>query len=202
MTARSVRAWLTAWSTAWLTAYVPVFRRHRPRVALALGAWLPGWVLRLTLATSVPALASLVGGGSIAWFVVALLAVAVLGWPSGAAPGAVVVFLALLAATRPESPAPLAVAALLAGLPALVQFGALIGRAGWSARIELAVLVVPLPRFLVIQAVVQPLALVGGWIAGQDVLAGPGWILLPILAGLGLGVISYGWLPRLRPRAD
>lgn len=199
---RSGPARALAWLTAWLTAYVPIVRRHRPRVRLELGPWLPGWLLRLVLAVSVFALAAVVGGGRLAWGVLVVLAACVFVWPSGVAPGAAVIFLALLLATRPESPSPLLVAVVLAGLPAVLQFGALLGRTGPAARIEPSVLLVPVPRFLVVQAIVQPLALLGGWLAGQDVLAGPGWILLPILAVAGLGVISFVWLPRLQAPAD
>ncbi len=39
----------------------------------------------------------------------------------------------------------------------------------------------------------QPLALVGGWLAGWDL----GLALLPLIAVLGLAVVSYVWLPSL-----
>ena len=195
---RTVR--VRAWVAAWLEAYVPLLRRRRPRTGIQLGPWLPGWVLRLVSAATILGLAAAAGAGSVAWVVVAGIAAWLLARPSGIAGGAAVVTLALLLALRPEPVAPLVLAVVLVLLPASIQLAALLGGTGVFARIELPVLLAPLPRFLAVQALVQPLALIGGWLAGQDVLAGPGWVVLPLLAVLGIGVLSFVWLPRLRAR--
>ena len=197
---RLVRA--RAWATAWIEAYVPLLRRRRPRTGIELGTWLPGWVLRLVSAAAILGLASAAGAVSVAWVIL----IGIAGWmvarPSGVAGGAAVIAVALLLALRPEPVTPLVLAIVLVVLTASVQLAALLGGTGIFARIELPVLAAPLPRFLAVQALVQPLALVGGWLAGQDVLAGPGWVVLPLLAVLGLGVLSFVWIPRLRAQAD
>ncbi len=193
-----VRAWLDAW----LTAYVPWWRRRRPRVALELAGWVPGWLLRVVAAALLLGLTGLLQPGSFGWFLSSVLALITLVWPAGVGTGAAVILLGLLLASQPDLPSPVIVAVFVAGLPALVQLCALIGRTGAGARIELGALTAPLPRFLLIQLVVQPMALFGGWLAGQDALVGESWILLPLIAVVGLGVISLVWLPRLGRRID
>jgi hypothetical protein len=191
---RTLRRWLTAW----LDAYVPVFRRRRPPVGVELRAWLPGWLLRLVPALAVLGLSTLLDGGPLARFVLTLIALAVYVWPYGPAPAVAVVGCALLLATAPQPSDPRITAVLVAALPAIMQFSAVLGRAGLSARIELGAFVPGLPRYALIQLVVQPLALVGHWVAVLELPSGPPTLALVLLALLGIVVVSFGWLPRLR----
>lgn len=201
----SLAARAAGWLAAWLDAYLPRLRRRRPSVLIRTGPALPGWAVRIALALLGLGLANLVGAGGAPWLLIVVLAVLVVGWPSGFPTVALVIVIALIAAMAAVPPSPLLGAVLVAGLPALVQLGAVAGRAGWTARIEVAALVAPLPRFVLIQAVAQPLALLGGWLAGSlgnwlsaERSAPPAsWIVLPIVAVLGLGVLSFGWLPGL-----
>ena len=183
-------------TTAWLAAYLPRLTERRPPVQVDVGAWLPGWSLRLALGALALGCALSVVGGPVAWILLIGLSAAVVVWPSGVAPSAVVVAIAIVHAAGPQTEhgeAMLHTALLLLGLHALAQWGLLIGRASWTGKVELGALLAPLPRFLGIQAFVQPLALLGGWLAGRT----PGPAVLPLLAVLGLGLVAYLWLPRL-----
>ncbi len=188
--------------TAWLAAYLPRLTERRPSVQVVLGAWLPGWGLRLALGALALSCASLVVRGPAAWVVLIALSAAVVIWPAGVAPAAIVVVLGVVYAARGPSTgsgteaALLQTALLLLGLHALASWALLIGRASWKTRVELGALVAPLRRFLGVQAFVQPLALLGGWLAGRT----PGLAVLPVLAVLGLGLVAYLWLPRLPER--
>ena len=116
-----VRAWLDAW----LTAYVPWWRRRRPRVALELAGWVPGWLLRVVAAALLLGLTGLLQPGSFGWFLSSVLALITLVWPAGVGTGAAVILLGLLLASQPDLPSPVIVAVFVAGLPALVQLCAL-----------------------------------------------------------------------------
>ncbi len=181
-----------SWSSAWLTAYLPRLALRRPRVHVALGAWLPCWSLRFALGVMALLCAAMVVRSPLAWVVLILLTIAVVVRPSGIAPAALIMALALTMAVGPEGTA-LRTGLLIIGLHAVAQLGVLLGRASWTARVEIGALAVPLRRFLGIQAFVQPLALIGGWLAGRDL----GLALLPLLASLGLVVVTYVWLPGL-----
>jgi hypothetical protein len=162
-------------------------------------------LLRLVPALTVLGLSTLLDGGPLAQFVLTVIALAVYAWPSGPAPAAAVVGCALLLATAPQPSDPLITAVLVAALPALMQVSAVLGRAGLAARIELAVFVPGLPRYALIQLVVQPLALLGHWVAILELPSGAPTLALVLLALLGIVVVSFGWLPRLRaagPPAD
>lgn len=183
---------------AWFAAYLPRVTERRPSVQVELRAWLPGWALRLALGTLALGCASLVVRGPVAWTLLIALSVAVVIRPSGLAPAAIVVVIAIVYAARGPLPDPSTssgteAALLLLGLHALAQWAVLVGRASWSARIEVGALLAPLPRFLGVQVFVQPLAVLGGWLAGR----GAGLAALPLLAVLGLALVAYMWLPRL-----
>ena len=180
------------WAAAWLTAYLPRLALRRPQVHIALGPWLPCWGLRLALGVLALLCAAMVVRSPLAWVGLILLAIAVVVRPSGIAPAALIMAVALSMAVGPEGTA-LRTALLIIGLHAVAQLGILLGRASWTARVEIGALAVPLRRFLGIQAFVQPLALVGGGLAGWDL----GLALLPLIAVLGLAVVSYVWLPSL-----
>jgi hypothetical protein len=180
------------WWRAWWSAYLPAVARRRPRVRLRLGPSLPCWLLRIVVGLLVVACGATVLRGPLAWVVLIMLAAALVAWPAGVGAGAIVIVIAVMVAAGPPLGNPVT-AGLVAGLPALVQLAQLIGRTSWAARIGLRALVVPLPRFLAIQAFVQPLALLGAWLRGVDLALA--W-LAPV-ALLGVGVLTYRWLPRL-----
>lgn len=182
---------------AWLSAYLPRLTERRPRVKTDVAVWLPSWGLRLALGALALACAFSVVGGPLSGILLVGLAAAVVVWPSGVAPAAVVVVIAVVIAAGGPGNDWVQTALVLLGLHALAQWALLVGRTSWTAKIEVGALLAPLPRFLGIQAFVQPLAVLGSWLAGRT----SGLDVLPLLAVLGLALVAYLWLPRLGERA-
>lgn len=183
------RAWLTA---IW-TAYLPRSAAPRPAVRLELSPWVSASVLRLVAGLLALVAAAQVGQGPVTGTVLALLALAVVVFPGGVAPAAVIAVVALVAVLSPAPSSPWPAALLIAALHAMAQLSLLVGRVSWRARVELRALVRPAPRFFVVQLGVQTLAWLGGGLRDYRLDLG----VLPLLALLGLGVVTFVWLPRL-----
>ena len=167
--------------------------RPLPRVEVALGAWVPGWVLRLVQATVALCCVALVQPGQGIWFLAVLGTVLLVLRPSGMVAACFVVALGLrLAVTAPE---PYAVMSflLLFGVHLLVQLARMGSAVPWLARVELRVLLPTLSRFLWVQALAQLLALGGAALTSQS-LALP-W--LPVLVGASLSVLGWSLLSQL-----
>lgn len=167
--------------------------RNRPRVQIETGPWVPGWALRVGL------IALALGSGLVVakspLLVVGLIAVVVflLVRSVGLAPA----FFAIWCGVALTFSTPgwgWQTHLLLLVAPMVLQLGASIGHTAFLARYEWAALLPAALRVAVIQLIVQPLAALGGWLATRE-LSIPG---TPLVAGLGLVLLTYGWVSRLR----
>jgi hypothetical protein len=172
---------------------LPALRSRRRRVQLGLGPTLPGWLLRGLLPVLAAVAVGAAGAGSALLWVGLLIGVGAMVRPGGAWPVAVVGFVALVLLFAGDGPwRPGAFVSLAAG-HLLVQLAALLGPFGWSVRVEPAVLLALLRRYLPVQAATQLVALVGGVVAqGRFEL----WWLGP-LAALAVAVLVVVLGPRL-----
>jgi hypothetical protein len=168
-------------------------QRPLPRVRIALGAWVPGWVLRLVQALVALSCVALVHPGSGVWFLGALSALLLVLRPSGLVAACFVVFLGFRLAVTPAEPYAASSFLLLFGVHLLVQLARAGSAVPWSARVELQVLVPTALRFVRVQALAQLLALGAAALTARS-LALP-WV--PVLVGAALTVLGWRLLSLL-----
>jgi hypothetical protein len=172
---------------------LPSLRHRRPRVQLALGPAVPGWLLRALLLVLAGVAVQAAGAGSTLLGVGLLVAVGPVVRPGGAWPVVVVGFVAVVALTAGDGAWRPGAFVALAASHLLVAVAALLGPFGWSVRVEAAVLLVLLRRHLPVQAATQLVALVGAVVAQGRVELG--W--LGPLAALAVGALVVVLGPRL-----
>lgn len=168
-------------------------QRPLPRVRIAVGPRVPGVVLRLVVALVAVASASLLVTGPVSTFIAVAGAVLLLVRPSGASCAGYAFALGFALAVSATEPFALRSFLLLFGVHLLVQLGSVAGLAGWTVVLDLRVLVSPLRRFLVIQVLVQLLAL-GGAALSSTAVTLP-WV--PVLVGVALTATAWLLLSRL-----
>lgn len=171
-------------------------QRPLPRVRIRLGARVPGAVFQLVVAAVALGSAWLVVTGPVSTFFAVAGAVLVLARPSGIACAGYAVGLGFLLAVSSSEPFAPRSFLLLFGVHLLVQLGAVASSVGWSAVLDLRVLVSPLRRFVVVQALAQLLALGGAALASASVTLP--WV--PVLVGVALTALAWMILSRLTER--
>ncbi|SDR75112.1 hypothetical protein SAMN04488543_0325 [Friedmanniella luteola] len=177
---------------------LPSLRPRRRRVQLGLGPTLPGWLLRGLLLVLTGVAVTAAGAGTTLLWIGLLLGLGPVVRPRGAWPVAVVGFVAFVQLTAGDGAWRPGAFVALAASHLLVQLAALLGPFGWSVRVEPAVLLVLLRRYLPVQAATQLVALLGAVVAQGRVQV---WWLAP-LAALAVGALVVVLAPRLtaRPR--
>ncbi|CAA9400678.1 MAG: hypothetical protein AVDCRST_MAG75-2122 [uncultured Propionibacteriaceae bacterium] len=182
---RLVRA-LRLGSAAW--------QRPLPRVRIDAGVVLPAWVVRLAmLAVGFGCGLLVVPPTFFAGFVVAVAVLTMVVRPGGAGPAGFVTAAVVMLALGSDGEFAATGLLLLAGLHLLTLLGALVAELSWGALIELRSIWPSARRFLIIQAGVQPLALLGAWLSGQAVTIA----VLPVLAGFGVTAFAAWLLPQV-----
>ena len=172
---------------------LPTLRPPRPRVRLALGPAVPGWLLRLPCMALVGVAVVGAGAGDVLTVLGLLLAVGLVVRPGGAWPVVALGFVAFVLLTAGGGPWRSGAFVALATGHLFVQLAALLGPCGWSVRVELGVLLVALRRYLPIQAAAQ-LSLLAGAVVASGRLELP-W--LAPAAGLAIGAVVLWLAPRL-----
>jgi len=172
---------------------LPSLRPRRRRVQLGLGPTVPGWLLRGLLLVLAGVAVGAAGAGSALLWIGLLLGVGAVVRPGGVWPVVVVGFVAFVLLTAGDGPWRPGAFVALAASHLLVQLGALLGPFGWSVRVEPAVLLVLLRRYLPVQAASQLVALVGAVVARDRIEL---WWLGP-LAALAVGALVVVLAPRL-----
>jgi hypothetical protein len=167
--------------------------RPLPRVTVAMGRWVPVLVLRVGVAAVALACLALLAPGTAIWVLGSLAAVAIVLRPSGIVVSIFAVALGLRLALTGSEPFAWRSFALLFGVHLLVQLGRLVSNVGWSARVDLGVLVSPARRFLLLQAFAQLVALGGALLTSASVTVP--W--LPVLVGVALTLLAWLLLSRL-----
>ncbi len=173
----------------------PESQRPLPSVGIELTRPVPGWVLRLVgLAIGIGCLLSIRPAVPL----LVMAAAALLVWlirPGGFAIAgfAVLIGIGLLILSDPWAPGGFIATA---AVHLMLALSCLLGSANWSARFELSLLRPVLVRWLVIQAVVQAVGLIGRWI-GTLQLTLP---VLPLLAGAALVGFAIWIFPRIARR--
>lgn len=159
----------------------PESQRPLPPVRIELTRAVPGWALRLAgVAIGGVCLLVIPLGGPM----LVLAGLALLAWlirPGGFAIAVytVLIGIALLILSDPFAPGGFVATA---AVHLMLSLSCLLGSAGWSTRFELSLVRPVLLRWLVIQAVVQTIGLLGRWI-GTLQLVLP---VVPLLAGAAL----------------
>jgi hypothetical protein len=166
-----------------------------PSVLVSTGTWLPCWVLRLIIVGVAIGTAAVIIHGVFGWLVVAATALLIMVEPAGAGAALLAVVLGFSLLVSPAAPLAPRTFALIAGTHAVLQLAALVGRTGWKAHVELAVLLAPARRFVAIQLVAQTLGGFGGVLTGHAVVV---WV--PVVAAAALLLLALWWLPRLGVR--
>lgn len=175
----------------------PVVDRQR-EVTVSIGPYAPGWLLRLSGPAVAVGCAMLTDAPSELVLITAGLAVLTAIWPAGVAPTTLALLLGLLTLSLPSEPYDPRALVLLAGVHLTLQLTALAGRSSWRRRAELSALWPPLRRYLLIQALVQPLALTAGLLRAEQ-MSVP-W--LSALGGLALTGTVLWLLVRLRQKTS
>lgn len=169
-----------------------VHRQHE--VTVATGPYAPGWLLRLSGPAVAVGCAAITDASSELVLITVGLAVLTAIWPAGLAPTTLALVLGLLTLSLPSEPYDFRALLLLAGVHLTLQLTALAGCSSWRCRVELSALAPPLRRYLIIQAFVQPLALIAGLLRAEHVSVA--W--LPAVGGLALTGTVLWLLARLR----
>jgi hypothetical protein len=172
--------------------------RQRPAVTVRLHRWVPGWAIRVCCVLVAAGCVLLTEAPSPLTWIVSVLAVLLLGWPSGMLPAVVAVLIGLCTLYLDPTATDIRPFMILAGVHLQVQLAALIGRTGWRARIELGVLVAALRRYLPIQAVAQAVALLGLTLTRQRLEVA--W--LPVLGVVSLTLVVIWLVAQLRAGVD
>jgi hypothetical protein len=196
---RRLTRFLRGWLHSLLAEHYPQLVQHLPRVRIRTDPWVPAWALRLVVAAIGWLCVAPLDLGGVAALSVAVLLGVIVVIPGGVLPATLAIVVGLLVVLT-EEPSTTRTAWLLLGLHGAAQLGALVGQAGPLARIELRSLLRPLPAFVGVQLVSQPLALLGGWLAGLNIEL----TALPVVAALAVAALVFGWMPQLTgsgPRA-
>ena len=172
---------------------LPSLRPRRRRVQLGLRPTLPGWLLRGLLLVLAGVALEAAGASSTLLWAGLVLSVGPLVRPGGVWPVVVVGFVAFVLLSAGDGPWRPGAFVCLAASHLLVQLAALLGPFGWSVRVEPAVLLVLLRRYLPVQAATQLVALVGAVVAQGRIEL---WWLGP-LAALAVGALVVVLGPRL-----
>lgn len=183
-------------SSTWLLAYLPERGlSRRPPVRIHTRAAVPGLAVRLAAFLVGLGCAWSVVTGPPGWVVATALLVALVVAPGTMVAGVLVIVLGLLMTFDPDPAAPWRTPLLVAAVPLMMQLAATAGQTGWRARIELAVLALPMRRYLLVQVFAQLLALTGAMVVGLG-------IVLPQMMALAavsvLALVAF-WLPTLGP---
>lgn len=168
----------------------------RPQVAIELGALVPAWALRAACAVAATGCTLMVASDGFHWMVAIVLVGVTVARPSGAAPWLFVIGTGLLMLASEEDPFHARTFLLALALHCTVGLAAVVGDLAWSASVEVRVLAGFARRFLAIQALVQPAALIGAWVTTRELSLT--W--LPVVAGLALA--GMAWALLLLTRAD
>lgn len=172
---------------------LPTLRYRRARVTVRTDPTVPGVLLRIVCVALALGCLLVAGAGATLVVLGGLLALVLLVRPGGVSAVIMVGFVAVVYAAGGDASTPGPGLTLLLGTHLLVQLAALLGGTGWSVRVELRALLVPAPRFLVVQLAAQLLALLGtGLSRGRLELP---WLAAAAVVALGALVL---WLaPRL-----
>ena len=165
---------------------------------MPIGPYAPGWLLRVSGPAVGVGCALLTDASSGLVLVAAGLAVLTMIWPASVAPTALALLLGLFGFALPDRPYEPRALALLAGIHLMMQLSALAARSTWRRRVELSALGPPLRRYLLLQAIAQPLALLAGLLGAEHVTVA--W--LPVAGGLALAGSVIWLLARLRRSAS
>ena len=176
---------------------IPPVVRRAPEVTVSIGPYVRGWLLRLFGPGVALGCAAIVDAPSTLVLIIVGLATLTAIWPAGVAPTTLALVLGLLALSLPGEPYDPRALVLLAGVHLTLQLTALAGRSTWHCRVELSALRPPLRRYLILQALVQPLALIAGVLRAEHV--GAPW--LTAVGGLALTATVVWLLVRLRRKA-
>jgi len=171
-----------------LRTFSPVGRNRAPHVRVDLpGRWVPGWML--TVATVVAALATiaLVADDRGQWILMLLVLLFILANPDGMGTSIFAVIVGILYLFGYPAAFSGPVHLLVALVPLLFTCASLVPGIPLMARVEVRVLRQPLIRYLVIQAIAQPIV----WLA--SVVAATATVIawMPVAAGAGLA--AAGW---------
>lgn len=173
-------------------------QRPLPRVRIAMGPRVPGWVLRCSVGLVGLATALLLVGGPLSGFLAVCGAVLMVLRPSGIVCAGYALGLGLLLALAESAPFAPRAFMLLFGVHLMVQLGAIASTVPWSSVVDLRVLVSPARRFLIGQAFAQLLALLGAALSSTSVSVP--W--LPVLVGVGLTLLAWRVMSRLADPAE
>lgn len=173
----------------------PAAQRPLPRVGIAVGAWVPGWGLRLAVAIVALVCSALLHPGHTLWVLAGLGALVVLARPSGVAAAVFAFALGFRLAVSPGDPFAATPYLLLFGVHLLITLARVASLTPWTAKIDLQVLVPPVRRFLALQVLVQLLAIAGAAVTASSVTVP--W--LPVLVGVALTLLAWQLLSRMIP---
>lgn len=165
----------------------PSKSRPLPRVVADIGPWVPVWLVTAVTAGVAVASAAIVTRGTVPWAIVLATIAITVAQPDGPGAGIFAVTIGVLLVASGTEPFAWPLYVLLATVHLVVVLSALTSGLPRRARFELALLVAPGRRFLAVQAVAQPLALLGALVTGAGVTLP--W--LPVAAGLGLVVLAW-----------
>jgi hypothetical protein len=140
-------------------------RRPLPAVKLGLRSAIGAWVLRLAQVAIAVGCAAIVAGVPVQWAIGILLTLGMIVRPAPAWSAVFVVWIGISVVMAPGDPLGPRTFVLLFGTHLLVALSAVLDRIPLGARVEPTVLVRPARRFLVVQAICQPLALAAAWLA-------------------------------------
>lgn len=169
--------------------------RPLPRVRLQPALAAPCWALRLAVIALGLGCTAVVSPLEVGWVIAGVISLALLVRPGGSAPAWFAVFLGVALALSPRAPLSARDFLLLAGIPAQVLLAAQLGWVPWRAKVELAVLAGPLRRYLVLQLVAQPVAVLAALLATDNLAVAA----VPLLAVLVLAVVAWATVRGLAP---